>query len=136
MPAITMNWWAIIVAAVAYVALGAIWYSPPIFGNAWMKGIGKTKEQLAAGFSPLSYVWALGYSFLAAYGIARILFWAQRGTVWDGIVIGLMAGICFALTTLGINDTFERRPCNLTIINVLYYIVGFVIIGIIVGAWH
>ena len=136
MATITMNWWAIIVAALAYFALGAIWYSPPVFGNAWMKGIGKTKEQLRTGMSPLSFVWAFVFSFLAAYGIARICVWAQRGTVWDGIVIGLMAGVCFALTTLGINDTFERRPCQLTAINVLYYIVGFIIIGSIVGAWH
>ena len=136
MPTITMNWWAIIVAALVYFALGAIWYTPQVFGNAWMKGIGKTKEQLNTGFSKMSFVWALIFSFLAAYGIARICVWAQRGTVWDGIVIGLLAGVCFVLTTFGINDTFERRPCQLTILNVLYHIIGFIIIGIIVGAWH
>jgi hypothetical protein len=136
MPAITMNWWAIIVAAVVYMALGAIWYSPSLFGNAWMKGIGKTKEQLKAGFSSLSYVWALIFSFLAAYGIARICVWAQRGTVWDGIVIGLLAGVCFVLASMGVNDIFERRPCRLTLINVLYHIVGFIIIGVIIGAWR
>jgi hypothetical protein len=136
MPAITMNWWAIIVAAVVYMALGAIWYSPSLFGNAWMKGIGKTKEQLKAGFSPLSYVWALVFSFLAAYGIARICVWVQRGTVWDGIVIGLLAGVCFVLASMGVNDVFERRPCRLTLINVVYHIVGFIIIGVIIGAWR
>lgn len=133
---VTMNWWAVIVAAIVYMALGAVWYSPMLFGNAWMKGIGKTKEQLAAGLSPLSYVWALVLSFLAAYGIARICVWAQRGTVWEGIVIGLLAGTCFVLASMGVNDIFEQRPRQLSFINVLYHIVGFILIGIIIGAWH
>jgi len=136
MATVSMNWWAIIVAAIAYMVLGAIWYSPALFGNAWMKGIGKTKEQLKAGSSPLSYLWALILSFVAAYGIARLLVWAQRGTVWDGIVIGLLAGVCFVLTTMGVTDLFEQRSRQLTAINVLYHVVGFIVIGIIVGAWH
>ena len=136
MPVITMNWWAVIVAAAAYFALGAVWYMPGMFGNAWMKGIGKTKEQLNAGFSGVSFVWAFVYSFLVAYAIARILVWAQRGSVVDGIVVGLLTGICFGLATVGIHDLFEQRPKQLTIINVLYHVVGFILIGIIVGAWH
>jgi len=132
----SMNWWAIIVAAVAYMALGAVWYSPALFGKAWMKGIGKTREQITAGFSPLSYVWALVLSFLAAYGIGRIYVWAQLMTVWDGIVVGLLAGICFVAATMGINDIFEQRPRQLSVINVLYHVVGFIVIGIIVGAWR
>jgi len=136
MAQITMNWWAIIVAAIAYTVLGALWYSPALFGNAWMKGIGKTKEQIKAGSSPLSYLWVLILSFIAAYGIARLCVWAQRGTIWDGIVIGLLAGICFVLTTMGVNDLFEQRSRQLTVINVLYHLVGFIVIGIIVGAWH
>ena len=133
---VTMNWWAIIVAAIVYMALGAVWYSPMLFGNAWMKGIGKTKEQLTAGLSPLSYVWALVLSFLAAYGIARICVWAQRGTVWDGIVVGLLAGTCFVLSSMGVNDIFEQRSRQLSFINVLYHIAGFILIGIIIGAWR
>ena len=132
----SLNWWAVIVAAIAYMALGAVWYSPPLFANAWMKGIGKTKEQITAGFSPLAYVWALILSFVAAYGIARIYVWANLVTVWDGIVLGLLAGICFVLATMGVNDIFEQRPCQLSAINILYHLVGFIVIGIIVGAWH
>ncbi|MEW5794927.1 MAG: DUF1761 domain-containing protein [Candidatus Zixiibacteriota bacterium] len=136
MAAISMNWWAVIVAAIAYMALGAVWYSPPLFAGAWMNGIGKTKEQIAAGFSPVTYVWALILSFLVAYGIARIYVWAKLATVWDGIVLGLLAGICFVLTSMGVNDLFEQRPRLLSAINILYHLVGFILIGVIIGAWH
>jgi hypothetical protein len=136
MEPMTMNWLAVIVAAIAYMILGAIWYSPGLFGKAWMKGIGKTKEELTQGASAMRYIWALILSFIAAYGIARICLWTQCRGIWDGIVIGLLAGVCFVLTTMGINDLFERRPCTLSIINILYHIVGFIVIGIIVGVWH
>jgi hypothetical protein len=32
-----LNWLAVIVATVAYFALGAIWYAPAVFGNLWMR---------------------------------------------------------------------------------------------------
>ncbi len=130
----TINYLAVVVAAIAYMILGAIWYSPILFGKAWMTGIGKTKEQLAVG-SAMKYLWGLVFSFIAAYGIARLMLWTGRDTVADGIVIGLLAGICFVMTTMGINDTFEGRPSGLTMINILYHIVGFLVIGIILGAW-
>jgi hypothetical protein len=100
-----------------------------------MKGIGKTKEQVAADFSPVNYLLALIFSFIAAYGIARIMIWTGRSTISDGIIIGLLAAVCFVLASMGVNDVFEKRPTGLTFINVLYHVVGFIVIGIIVGAW-
>ncbi len=130
-----VNFLAVLVSAIAYMALGAIWYSPVLFGNAWMRSIGKTKEQVNASASPFNYVWALIMSFVAAYGIARIMHWAERGTIADGIIISLLVGVCFVLTTMSVNDTFESRPKGLTFINILYHLVGFIIMGIIIGAW-
>lgn len=130
----TVNYLAVIVAALAYMVLGAIWYSPILFGRAWMTGVGKTKEQLAGG-SFIKYIWGFIFSFIAAYGIARLMLMTGYDTVGEGVVIGLLAGICFVMTTMGVNDTFEGRPSGLTVINILYHIVGFLIIGIIVGAW-
>ena len=33
----TINWLAILVAAISAFVVGGIWYSPLMFGNAWMK---------------------------------------------------------------------------------------------------
>jgi hypothetical protein len=131
----SVNFLSIIVAALAYMALGALWYSPILFGKPWTAGIGKTKEQIASDFSPINYLLALITSFIAAYGIARLMIWTGRSTVYDGIVIGLLVGICFVMSSMGVNDLFEGRPRGLTVINVLYHIAGFIIIGIIIGAW-
>jgi hypothetical protein len=131
----SVNFLSILVAAAAYMILGAVWYSPVLFGNSWMRLIGKTKEQVAKDFSPINYFWALVTSFVAAYGIARIMVWSGRQSVSDGIVVGLLAGVCFVLTTMGVNDIFEGRSKGLTVVNALYHIAGFIVVGIIVGAW-
>ena len=40
-----------LVAALAAVAIGFVWYNPKVFGNAWMKSIGKTKEEMRCSLS-------------------------------------------------------------------------------------
>jgi len=39
-----INWVAVIIGAVAAYALGALWYSPKLFGTGWMKAVGLTPD--------------------------------------------------------------------------------------------
>jgi len=136
MESASINYLAVAVSALAYMALGAFWYSPVLAGNAWLKAIGKTKEQVAKESSAINYLVGLIFSFVAAYGIARIMQWTGGYSVGAGIKISLLAGVCFVLTTMGVNDIFENRPRSLTAMNILYHLVGFLIMGIILGLWH
>jgi hypothetical protein len=131
-----INYLAVLVSAVAYMIIGALWYSPILFGNAWMKGIGKTKEEITAQSAAWKYIWALAMSFIAAYGIARIMLWTGGNSITDALLIAILAGICFILTTFTVNDNFEGRPMGLSFINVFYHVVGFIVMGIIIGAWR
>lgn len=36
----TLNWLAVVVATLLAFAVGAVWYTPALFGKAWMKSIG------------------------------------------------------------------------------------------------
>jgi hypothetical protein len=131
-----INYLAVLISAIAYMIIGAVWYSPALFGNTWMKAIGKSKEQIQADFSPLNYLWGIITAFIASYGIARIMLWSGVTGIGNGIKIALVVGICFVLTTMWVNDSFEKRPKGLTLINAFYHLVGFVVAGIIIGAWQ
>lgn len=135
MEPMTINYLAVIVAAIVYLIIGWLWYAP-LFGAAWMKAIGKTKEQVAAGASAANYIIALVTSFIACYGIARIMLWYGDVSIRSGILVGVLVGVCFVLTSMFVNDTFEKRPTGLTFINVLYHLVSMVVAGIILGVWH
>jgi fluoride ion exporter CrcB/FEX len=136
METMTVNYWAVLVAAVVYMILGALWYSPALFGKIWMKGIGKTKEQVKADAWAGNYIIAIVGSFLACYGIARLMIMTGRTDISDGVTIAVLVGVCFMMTTFSINDTFERRPAGLTLINILYHLVGFIVAGFIIGIWR
>lgn len=57
-----------LIAALAAVAIGFVWYNPKVFGNAWMKSIGKTKEEMMEGSMNMGLMIGLTFffSFLAA----------------------------------------------------------------------
>ncbi|OLC56924.1 MAG: hypothetical protein AUH85_04650 [Chloroflexi bacterium 13_1_40CM_4_68_4] len=44
-----VNYLAVIVGAVAAFAIGAIWYSPPLFGKQYAGSYGLTVEQMRPG---------------------------------------------------------------------------------------
>ncbi len=50
-----LNWLAVIVAALAYFAIGALWYAPPVFGKAWMAAGGMEMPEAGARPSPAIY---------------------------------------------------------------------------------
>jgi hypothetical protein len=131
-----VNYWAVLVAAVVYFVFGALWYSRGVFGKAWMQAVNKTDEQLKAIYSPWKFVWAFIGSLLVAYGLARAMSWIPGASLSTGAMLGVLAGICFVMAPMTINDVMEGRPCKLTTINVLYNLIGFVAMGIIIGAWR
>jgi Protein of unknown function (DUF1761) len=64
-----INWLAMLVAALVPLAVGALWYSPMLFANAWMKTNGLTEEQLKKGNMALIF----GLTFFFSFMLAMIL---------------------------------------------------------------
>ena len=130
-----INYLAVLVSAVAYMVLGALWYSTLIFGKVWMKAIGKSEEQIKADSSAMNYLWAIIAAFIASYGVARIMEYIGEASVALGVEIGLVAGVCFVFAAFWMNDAFEARPKSLTFGNALYHLLALIIAGVIIGAW-
>ncbi|MCO6480985.1 MAG: DUF1761 domain-containing protein, partial [Phaeodactylibacter sp.] len=76
-----INHWAVLSCAVFNMLLGALWYSPPLFYNAWKKENGLTDEDIQKA-SPLKIY---GISFLLAYLMSynMAFFLGDAGTDWQ-----------------------------------------------------
>lgn len=61
-----MNYYIAFVAAIIPLIIGFVWYSKPVFGNVWMKSIGKSEEELAKGNLPL----ILGLTYILGIALA------------------------------------------------------------------
>ena len=44
-----INYLAVLIATAVTMVLGFLWYSPVLFGNAWVKQIGLNKEEMSSG---------------------------------------------------------------------------------------
>src|SRR5258705_7114267 len=92
-----LNWLAILVAGVAYVALGAIWYSF-IFKNAWIKasGVNANDQNMKKGVAQTMLA-SLVLMIIASLGLALFLSKIEGATSWmSGAKVGLVAGVCFS----------------------------------------
>jgi hypothetical protein len=132
-----LNWLAVIVATVVYFALGALWYAPPVFGNAWMKAAGIVMQE-GQRPGPAIYFTPLAAGFISVIATAMLAEATGSDTFGEGIVLGLVVGIGFAVMTTAVEATFGNRPQPgpWFVINGAYQLLGLVISAVIVSVWQ
>ena len=128
------NYLAVIVAAIAYWLLGAIWYGV-VFGEAWMALEHMTPEQARSMNPVLPYVITLVLNVLIAYALAQICIWRNADTLGRGASVGVLLWIGFVGPVTFTTYMYEMRPKELFAINQFYPLAGFVLMGAILGGW-
>jgi hypothetical protein len=132
-----INIWAVIVATVAFWALGALWYSPLLFGKKWQKELGFTDEYLKKGNMAVVFGLSFVLMFIMVIGmnLTLMVHKPEEVTWMNGLRLGIFIGFVFAMATMGINYLYQRRSFVLWLIDGLYIVIGLGIAGIILGAW-
>lgn len=131
-----LNIWAILVAALIEVVVGAVWFNAPFaFNKQWLAGIGKTAEQVAAEASPTSLVVAIVGSLVTAVSLAILIGGLGINTIAGGIQAGLLVAIGFSISTAFTKDRFEGRPIGLSLVNGGHDLLVFALMGIILAVW-
>lgn len=121
----------IIVAALAFFFLGAVWYSF-LFRKPWADDMGYTEDMPETPQVPGAPL-LLG-SLLAAVVLAYVTEWlVGSGDVGDGFQVGLGVGAVLA-AVMGQNALYDTRPTRLWLINAGYAFVGAIVVGVICGA--
>ena len=134
-----INYPAVLVSAIIYWALGALWYSPLLFSRAFIALKGWTPEDIARiqsqGTAKLIAAAFIG-SLIAAYVLAHFVrLMDARGAV-DGLKIGLWVCLGFIFTSNLETVLFEQRPLGLYLINNGYHLVGFLLMGALLASWR
>jgi hypothetical protein len=130
----SLNWWAIIVAAVSAFVLGGAWYSPLMFGNAWMKVAGMSEESVKQANMAKIFGGSIVLTLIAAVNLGMFL--GPNSDLAFGIAAGAATGIGWIVPAFGVVYLFEQRPTLQWFINGAYWVATFIIMGAIIGAWH
>lgn len=131
----TLNYLAILVATVSTFLLGGLWYSPLLFGNAWMREMCFTAESLKAK-GDVGRVMGLSFvlELIMAFNLAAFI--GAKASLSFGLFAGAAAGFGWVALAFGVTYLFERKSLCLFFINAGYHAVAFTIMGAILGAWH
>ena len=128
-----LNIWAVLVAALSTFLIGGLWYSPAIFGKAWMKENGFTEEGLKN--SNMVKIFGLAFVLALVAAINLAMFMGPEDKPEMGALWGFLAGFGWVATFVGTHYLFERRSFRLFLINAGYSIVSLTIMGVILAAW-
>jgi hypothetical protein len=126
-----VNWLGVIIATIAAMVIGTVWYSNRGFGRTWIALSGR---QMAEG-QATGPLYAL--TALSALVESIALAWFINQTGWTtgagGALIGLYAGLGFIATAMFAQVLFAGQAPRLFAINAGYQIFQLVIMGAIIG---
>jgi Protein of unknown function (DUF1761) len=134
-----LNWLAVIVGALIYFVLGALWYSPMVLGRQWQRSIGWDPERTPPQMSAATYaVPGLAYLVMAiAVGLLAVA--TGTDTAAEGVILGLVLGIGLSLMHTLVDATFDPnkpQPWTWFAINGTYHALGLLIVAVIVAVWQ
>lgn len=128
--------WGVILGGLSAMIVGALWYSPYLFGKTWSKAIGISDEQMSRGMAkvmPILLLVSLLTAYVLALFIVYFMSYSHKGAVVSGVEVGLLAAIGFACTALVAHGVFDPRPKNGLYINLGNRIVTLIVMGAIIG---
>jgi hypothetical protein len=130
-----INWLAVLLAFIASMAIGFVWYMPAVLGNRWMAAIGKTEEDLknisgGAGIWVPMMVTAALTAILLAVLITKLGLDNAVAGGWFALVLALV----FRAGGHVIHNGFAGRPAAVTLIDSGHDLVAMTVAGAIIGA--
>lgn len=130
-----INWLGVLLVFIASLAVGFVWYLPPVLGTRWMAAIGKTEEDLK-NINGGAGLWLpmLLASALTAVLLAGLMAALGLDSALGGAVFGLAVGLVFRAGGHVIHNGFAGRSAAVTLIDAGHDLVAMGLAGAIIGA--
>ena len=132
-----INWVAVIVATLVYFLLGAVMFAPatPI-GRAWVSASGYVSPTSGTSSTNAFYIVPLLTTLVSVIATALLANATGTDTLAEGIVLGLVVGIGYAVVILLNTAAFEFAKPNRTawgVIDATYHGLGLLIAAVILA---
>ena len=135
-----LNYWAILVSAIVAFAIGALWYSPLLFADMWMKAQGYTPEKMKEMERTKPIVRSMAVAFachlVTAFAFAGLVWWMAFDGWYEGILLGVLVWVGFVATTGLVANMFSDQPLVAYLIDAGYPLVYLAAMGAIIGQWR
>jgi hypothetical protein len=136
----SLNWVAILVAAISTMVVGFLWYSPLLFAKPWMREMGydpndKAKTEEMKKSAGRAYGGSFVASLISAFTLA-LIFHGLRAEDWHfGIMASFHIWLGFVATVQFTGALFAKQSMKLFGINTGYQLVCYLVMGVILTLW-
>ena len=136
----SVNLWSVLVAAIATMAIGFLWYSPILFARPWMVLMGydpDDKAKLGEMQKGAGKLYGISFvaSLVAAFVLSKIIFGLAINSALYGLKVGFAVWLGFVATVQLTDSLFSKKPAKLFLINTGYQLVCYLAMGAMIGAW-
>jgi hypothetical protein len=133
-----VNLLAVLVAAIAVFVIGGLWYSPLLFGKAWMRAHGHTPEKMEAMRAGVGRAYGLSFlCYLVMAVVMAVLIGAtDTVTALGGVRLGALCWLGFAATIGLIANLFSDKPLATYLLDAGYQLVYLTVMGAILASWR
>lgn len=129
-----LNLFAILVAAIAYMVIGAIWYSPFLFGTLWMQEMDYDADAMEGQKKAMSYSGVV--AVLLAIGLALIANTFNFATVDQALEAGVLLWATLTAAPMATDVIFQKQPVKVYVINAAYHLVAILCMLMIIVSWQ
>ena len=128
-----VNYLAVVVAAVAAVVIGILYYGVAGLGDRLARLVGSTPLGRPG---PAQLVIGVVVALVNAWVLALFSLNLGASSLTDGIVLGVLVWLGFMATLSGAQVAFQGRPWNAWLITSAHDVVVQVVMGAIVTLWR
>jgi hypothetical protein len=136
---VEVNYLAVLVAGIASMVVGYAWYSPVLFGNAWMKATGRTTESMKDEKSQLGKIYSISFilSLLTAYVLTHVMVFSENffhySLLTTGITSAIWMWLGFVMPVQATDVLFGGKSFKLFAINTGYQLASLIAMGIVIA---
>ncbi|MFW5703968.1 MAG: DUF1761 domain-containing protein [Patescibacteria group bacterium] len=125
-----INLLSIILASIAYMVIGALWYSPLLFGNLWMQELQIEWKKMEGQNKAMALGVVLGV--VLSVGLSIVLSMIDVNSVDRAIETAFLLWIGIMLPVLGTGPIYEKQPVKVFVITAGYHLVALLSMAIII----
>jgi hypothetical protein len=129
-----LNWSAVLVAAVAWFAFSAIWYSIPPLSKAW-QAAARVDPDEGGNFALIMVKTFLTY-LVTTIVVALLVVGLDVSDAAGGIALGALLGLGFGMAGAKVTQMYENRARGYWLINGLNSVIAMSIVAAILAVWR
>lgn len=129
---VQINYLSVIVAALIYLILMVVWYSPQVFGEELVKHEIINRNRMFSKI--LAYLGEILVAFVMAFVLALVIEFARADTALEGLKIAFWMWLGFVATTHLSDVLWGRKSFVSYLINGGLVLVGLLVMGAIIPA--